>query len=89
MVIYISCFTTHISAQDEIPSIMQLIIDVVTISLNDVQNLNSEVALKALSAMLITIYGHSPQRVVSYLNNCKSVIELILSSQTTALFKEV
>lgn len=68
---------------------MQLIIDVITISLNDVQNFNSEIALKALSAMLITIYGHNPQRVVSYLYNCKSVINLILSSQTTALCKEV
>lgn len=76
-------------AQDEIPSIMELIIDVIIISLNDGQNFNSEIALKALSAMLITIYGHNPQRVVSYLHKCKSVIELILLSQATALCKEV
>lgn len=68
---------------------MQLIIDVIIISFNNVQNLNSEVSLKALSAMLIIIYGHSPQKVVSCLHNCKSVIELVLSSQTKALFKEV
>jgi len=68
---------------------MQLIIDVITISLNDVQNLNSEIALKTLSAMLITIYGHSLQKVVSYLHYCKSVIELILFSRTKTLFKEV
>ncbi|XP_011877045.1 PREDICTED: telomere-associated protein RIF1-like isoform X2 [Vollenhovia emeryi] len=75
--------------QDEIPSIMQLIMDVIIISFNDVQNLNSEIALKALSAMLITIYGHNLPRVVSYLHNCKSIIKLVLSSQTTVLFKEV
>jgi len=68
---------------------MQLIIDVITISFNDAQNLNSEIALKTLSAMLITIYGHSLQRVVSYLHYCKSVIELALLSQTKTLFKEV
>ncbi|XP_011698033.1 PREDICTED: telomere-associated protein RIF1 isoform X2 [Wasmannia auropunctata] len=76
-------------AQDEIPSIIQLIVDVVTLSVTNVQNVNSEAALKALSAMLITIYGHSTQRVVSYLHYSKSVIELILSSPTTELFKEV
>lgn len=79
----------HVSVQDEIPSIMQLIIDIINMSFNNVQNSNSEVALKALSAVLITIYGHNPQKVVLYLHNCKSVIKLILSSQTTALFKEV
>jgi len=68
---------------------MQLIIDVITISFNNEQNLNSEIALKTLSAMLITIYGHSPQKVVSYLHYCKSVIELVLFSQTKVLFKEV
>ncbi|XP_071567405.1 uncharacterized protein [Temnothorax nylanderi] len=75
--------------QDEIPSILQLIIDVIIISFNDVQNLNTEIALKALSAILITTYGHNLQRVVSYLRNCKSVVKLMLSSQTKALFKEV
>ncbi|XP_024886472.1 telomere-associated protein RIF1-like isoform X2 [Temnothorax curvispinosus] len=75
--------------QDEIPSILQLIIDVIIISFNDVQNLNTEIALKKLSAILITTYGHNLQRVVSYLRNCKSVVKLMLSSQTKALFKEV
>lgn len=42
-----------------------------------------------LSAILITVYGHSPQKVVSYLHSCKSVIKLILTSQIKALFKEV
>ncbi|XP_012529406.1 telomere-associated protein RIF1 isoform X2 [Monomorium pharaonis] len=76
-------------AHDGIPSIMQLVLEVTKVTFNNVQNLNSEIALKSLSAMLITIYGHSPQTVVSYLHNCKSVIELILSSQITALFKEI
>lgn len=76
-------------AYDEIPSIMQLVLDVTTISFDNVQNSNSEITLKILSAMLITVYGHSSQRVVLYLRNCRSVIELILSSQITTLFKEV
>jgi len=79
----------HISAEDEFPSIVQLILDVIITSLNNVQNLNSEIALKMLSAMLITVYGHNPQKVISYLHNCKSVIKLILTSQINALFKEV
>ncbi|KAL6423859.1 hypothetical protein ACFW04_010356 [Cataglyphis niger] len=76
-------------AQDEIPSILQLLLDVIKISFNNAQNLNSEVALKMLSAMLITVYGHSPQKVISYLHSCKSVIKFILTSQIKALFKEV
>ncbi|KAL6261612.1 hypothetical protein P5V15_006699 [Pogonomyrmex californicus] len=76
-------------AQDEIPSIMQLILDVIIISLDNVQNLNSEVALRTLSAILITIYGHNPQKVVLYLHKCKSVIELILKLQSMELFKEI
>lgn len=79
----------HISAEDEFPSIVQLILDVTITSFNDVQNFNSEIALKMLSAILITVYGHSPQKVVSYLHSCKSVIKLILTSEIKALFKEV
>lgn len=86
---YIFLYIIYVSAQDEIPSIMQLIIDVVTTSFNNLQNINSEISLKSLSAMLITIYGHNPQKVLLYLHNCKSVIELTLKSQLKALFKEV
>lgn len=88
MNIVIHCII-YVSVQDEIPSILQLILDVIKISFNNAQNLNSEVALKMLSAMLITVYGHSPQKVISYLHSCKSVIQLILTSQIKALFKEV
>ncbi|XP_072767037.1 uncharacterized protein [Anoplolepis gracilipes] len=76
-------------AQDEIPSILQLILDVIIISFNNPQNLNSEITLKMLSAMLITVYGHSPQKVISYLHSCKSVIKSILASQIKTLYKEV
>lgn len=79
----------YVSAEDEFPSIIQLILDVIITSFNNVQNLNSEIALKMLSATLITVYGHSPQKVISYLHSCKSVIKLILTSQIKALFKEV
>ncbi|EFN73980.1 Telomere-associated protein RIF1 [Camponotus floridanus] len=52
-------------AEDEFPSIVQLILDVVITSFNNVQNLNSEIALKMLSAILTTVYGHNPQKVAS------------------------
>lgn len=69
---------------------MHLIIDVIiNVSLNDVQNLNSEIALRALSAMLITTFGHNQKKTVSYLHNCKSVIKQILLSPKAAVCKEV
>lgn len=79
----------YVSAQIGIPSIMQLTIDVLIIALNNLQSFNCEVALKTLSAMLITIYGHNAQKVALYLRACKSVIELILQSQLETLYKEV
>lgn len=68
---------------------MQLIVDVVTVALNNLQSFNCEVVLNILSAMLITIYEHNAQKVVLYLHTCKSVIELTLKSQLKTLYKEV
>ncbi|XP_026828469.1 telomere-associated protein RIF1 isoform X2 [Ooceraea biroi] len=79
----------HLLAQDETPVIVQLILDAATYCINTGQNLNSEIALKSLSTMLITTYRQNPQKVTSCLNDCKSVIELALASQTKALFKEI
>ncbi|KYM84449.1 Telomere-associated protein RIF1 [Atta colombica] len=74
--------------QDEIPSILLLITDVITDSVN-VNTRNTIIALKALTALLSTIYGHSLQKITSYLYSCKSVMELILSSKVVGLVKEV
>ncbi|KYN04288.1 Telomere-associated protein RIF1 [Cyphomyrmex costatus] len=74
--------------QDEIPSILQLIIDIITVSV-DVHLRNTIIALKALTALLSTVYGHNVQRIVSYLYSCKSVMELILSSKIVLLVNEV
>ncbi|KAG5333581.1 RIF1 protein, partial [Acromyrmex heyeri] len=74
--------------QDEIPSILLLIIDLITDSIN-VNTRNTVIALKALTALLSTVYGHSLQKITSYLYSCKSVMELILSSKVTGLVKEV
>ncbi|XP_014479812.1 PREDICTED: telomere-associated protein RIF1-like isoform X2 [Dinoponera quadriceps] len=79
----------HLFVQDGIPSIMQLIIDVVTIALTNMQTSNCEVTLKMLSAMLITVYGHNLHKAVLYLQICKSAIEFVLELQLKTLSKEV
>lgn len=79
----------YVSAQDEVPSIVYLIIDAATIAFNNLQSYNCEATLKILTALLITIYGHNSQKVVLYLDASKSVIELALNSQLQALQKEV
>lgn len=88
MTIY-SIFLIHVAAQDEIPSVMLLTMDVITISLNNSQNLDCERALKVLSAILISAYGVNSQKVTSYLIICEPVIELMLASQIKELLKEV
>ncbi|KYQ52784.1 Telomere-associated protein RIF1, partial [Trachymyrmex zeteki] len=74
--------------EDEIPSILLLITDLIPSSIN-INTRNTIIALKALTALLSTVYGHSLQKIVSYLYNCKSVMELILSSKVAGLIKEV
>ncbi|KYN11345.1 Telomere-associated protein RIF1 [Trachymyrmex cornetzi] len=74
--------------QDEIPSILLLITDLITDSIN-VSTRNTVIALKALTALLSTVYGHSLQKITSYLYSCKSVMELILSSTAAGLVGEV
>lgn len=68
---------------------MELTIDVLTISFYNLKTIDCEITLKALSAILITIYGHNPQKVMIYLRKCKSVIELTIKASLTPLFKEV
>ncbi|XP_076234263.1 uncharacterized protein LOC143179108 [Calliopsis andreniformis] len=76
-------------AHTEISPIMHLILKLTTCSLSSKNSKECESALKALSAVLITIYGHNPQKVVSYLQASKSVVELIIKSDIESLHKEV
>lgn len=48
-----------------------------------------ERALKALSAVIITIYGYNAEKVILYLLVCKPAIELMLQSELEMLHKEV
>lgn len=78
-----------ISDQDEIPSILQLILDIVTISFNDVHNTKPEVALKTLTIILSGVYSHNIEKTILYLHRCRPVIEFIITSRIKGLFKEV
>lgn len=77
------------SAHVEVSPIMHLILKLITCSLSSKDSIECEIALKALSAVLITIYGHAPQKVISYLQVCKPALELIFTSKAEALYKEV
>ncbi|KOX79489.1 Telomere-associated protein RIF1 [Melipona quadrifasciata] len=68
-----------------IPSIINLIIDLVTYFLSNKKVKESEYILKALTAVIITIYGYNPEKVILYLQVCKPAIELMLQSE----YKEV
>ncbi|CAD1476498.1 unnamed protein product, partial [Heterotrigona itama] len=68
-----------------IPSIINLIMDLVTYFLSNKKAKESEHILKALTAVIITIYGYNPEKVILYLQICKPAIELILQSE----YKEV
>ncbi|XP_076656705.1 uncharacterized protein LOC143361301 [Halictus rubicundus] len=76
-------------ANVEVPSIIHLIIELITCSLSNTNIAECEASLKALSAVLITIYGHNPQKVISYLQVCRPAVELILSSKIDLINKEV
>ncbi|XP_076381807.1 uncharacterized protein LOC117222982 isoform X1 [Megalopta genalis] len=76
-------------ANVEVPSIIHLIIELISCSLSNSNIAECEASLKALSAVLITIYGHNPQKVISYLQVCRPAIELILSSKIDTINKEI
>nr|XP_031848183.1 telomere-associated protein RIF1 [Nomia melanderi] len=76
-------------ANVEVPSVIHLIVDLIACSLSHKNATACESALKALSAVLITIYGHTPQKVISYLQVCKPTVEQILSSKLEEISKEV
>ncbi|KAK1129475.1 hypothetical protein K0M31_019201 [Melipona bicolor] len=68
-----------------IPSIINLIMDLVTYFLSNKKVKESEYILKALTAVIITVYGYNPEKVILYLQVCKPAIELMLQSE----YKEV
>ncbi|KAL0107662.1 hypothetical protein PUN28_014756 [Cardiocondyla obscurior] len=78
-----------LSTQNEIPSIIQLLLDVIIVCCNDVHNLGIDEVLRSFSVILSTIYGYNVQTAKLYLRNCKSVIKLVLLSELSALSKEV
>ncbi|XP_076293103.1 uncharacterized protein LOC143215143 [Lasioglossum baleicum] len=81
-------------ANSEVPSIIHLIVELITCSISNINcaeywSQYAEAGLKALSAIIITIYGHNPQKVISYLQVCRPTVELILSSKTDRINGEV
>ncbi|XP_012282506.1 telomere-associated protein RIF1 [Orussus abietinus] len=77
-------------AMEEVPNIVQLIADLTIRAFQKKHNIEVEIALKSLSALLITIYGLNPNKVTSYLMVVRPVIDLMLVSRPTEkLNKEV
>lgn len=85
----ITCFDFIFTGNVEVPSIIHLIVKLIPYCLANKNNTKCECILKALSAVLITIYGHNPYRVISYLQFCKPAIELILAFESETVCKEV
>ncbi|CAL7933927.1 unnamed protein product [Xylocopa violacea] len=76
-------------ANIEVPSIVQLIVDLVIHLLSNKRSEECEIALKALSAVIVTIYGQNSEKIVPYLQVCKSAIEIMLQSELEILYKEI
>ncbi|XP_017755481.1 PREDICTED: telomere-associated protein RIF1-like [Eufriesea mexicana] len=72
-----------------IPSIIHLIVDLITYFLCSKKIKECETALKALSAVLVTIFGHNSEKIVPYLQICKPVIKLMLQSDLESLYNEI
>ncbi|XP_020287403.1 telomere-associated protein RIF1 isoform X2 [Pseudomyrmex gracilis] len=79
----------YLLGQDEIPPILQLILDIVTISFNDIQNTRPELALKTLTTILNGVYNHNIEKTILYLHCCRPTIEFILTSRIKGLSKEI
>nr|XP_033186524.1 telomere-associated protein RIF1-like isoform X2 [Bombus vancouverensis nearcticus] len=76
-------------ANTEVPSIIHLIVDLVMYFLSHKRTKECERALKALSAVIITIYGYNAEKAILYLFVCKPAIELMLQSELEMLHKEI
>ncbi|XP_060828353.1 telomere-associated protein RIF1-like isoform X2 [Bombus pascuorum] len=76
-------------ADTEVPSIIHLVVDLVMYFLSHKKTKECEHALKALSAVIITIYGYNAEKALLYLLICKPAIELMLQSELEMLHKEI
>ncbi|XP_012137568.1 uncharacterized protein LOC100880674 isoform X2 [Megachile rotundata] len=76
-------------AHTEVPAVMNLLVSLVIYFLSNQLIKESDAALKALSAVLITIYGHSLKKIVPYLLACQPAIELMLATEIEALYGEI
>lgn len=68
---------------------MEFLIDLIRTTLNNSQFIDCDITLKALSVVLITVYGHDLKKAVLCLQYVKPVIELVLTSSTGTSLKEV
>ncbi|XP_035740331.1 telomere-associated protein RIF1-like isoform X1 [Vespa mandarinia] len=76
-------------ACNEVPSVVEFLIDLIRTTFNNSQFTDCDITLKALSAVLITVYGHDPKKAILCLQYVKPVIELVLVSSTGTSLKEI
>ncbi|KAF7396001.1 hypothetical protein HZH68_010051 [Vespula germanica] len=73
---------------NEVPSVVEFLIDLIRSTFNNSQFIDCDITLKALSVVLITVYGHDLKKAVLCLQYVKPVIELVLISSTGTSLKE-
>lgn len=83
------CILNYFLACNEVPPVVEFLIDLIRTTFNNSQFIDCDITLKALSAVLITVYGHDPTKAVLCLQYVKPVIELVLISSTGISLKEV
>ncbi|XP_043494330.1 telomere-associated protein RIF1-like isoform X2 [Polistes fuscatus] len=95
--IYISyCFDMLLSninyndllVRNEVTYFMEYLMDLITTNLNNSQFTNCDIVLKALSTVLITIYGYDKKKALLCLQYLRSVIETVLISSAETSLKE-
>ncbi|XP_015171634.1 PREDICTED: telomere-associated protein RIF1-like [Polistes dominula] len=75
-------------ARNEITCIMEYLIDLIKTHLNNSQFTNCDIVLKALSAVLITVYGYDKKKAILCLQYLRSVIEIVFISSAGISLKE-
>lgn len=77
-------------SENKVPSIVRLVADVTTTALRESRHVEAEFALKALASLLITVYGHSPEKALFYMKETRPTIELMLKTDAEEnLVKEI
>ncbi|KAI4480049.1 hypothetical protein M0804_010410 [Polistes exclamans] len=74
--------------RNEVTCIMDYLIDLIKTNLNNSQFTNCDIVLKALSAVLITIYGYDKNKALLCLEYLRSIIEIVLISSVGTSLKE-